>query len=352
MTPFGQREVYQLRPCLRYDGVVQSSAHEVIASANVDLNQIKEIVLKYCASIVDAWFVIFSILGVAALVLSQIIVDSTLSKIFLTTGTVIVATGGFSAFTRWISVHGIVKKEMHNILFGDEYLKTEQGFNVVWSKVVSSAINSHLPGLAPYVHKGFLMEYFPSKGDLFYKEYHQTLDIYWHDRKSRIIRVKDRCEILIESGNASAHPLKYNFSATYPAGTALSYVVTAAKIDTECHLDKVNVVKGVSGALNKVNISWEVELVGKTEYRCFRSMERLISLDYEPFIEVGSSRHTYRPRVTINCHDDGLKAYFTSTGTLKDFVTMAGSNNSGYMEEQYPELMLRLQGYTIYFSET
>ncbi|MCM8910873.1 hypothetical protein LJD21_01640 [Pseudomonas inefficax] len=317
----------------------------------MDFNQVKEIAGRYWSSLVDSWFVIVSILGVVALVLSQIFTDPVVSKIFLTVGSVVVATGCFSAFTRWISVHGIVKKEMQNILFGDEYLQTKQGFDVVWSKLVSSSINQNLPGLARFVHKDFLMEYFPAKGDLFYKEYHHTLDVYWHDKDRRVVKVKDRCEILVEAGNSSAHPLRFTFNASVPVGRQLSYVVTAAKIDAECHLDKVKSVKSSAGLADKISISWEVELVGKTEYRYFRSMERLISLDYEPFIEVGNSRHTFKPRVTINCHDDGLKAYFTSTGTLKNFVTIEGSNNSGYMEEQYPELMLRFQGYTIYFSE-
>ncbi len=317
----------------------------------MDLNQIREIAGRYWRSLIDSWFVIFSILGAVAVAFSVIIADPKLSKVLLTVGSIIVATGCFSAFTRWISVHGIVKKEMHNILFGDEYLRTEQGFDVVWNKLIGSAVSSYLPGLSPYMHKEFLREYLPKKGDLFYKEYHQTFDVYWFDRNARIIKVKERCELLIEAGDASSHPLTYNFTASYPANLGLKYNMLAVKVDAVCHLDKVKVLPDETGVVDKISLSYNLELVGRKEYRCFRSMERLISLDHEPFVEVGNSRHTYRPRVTINCHDDGLKAYFTSTGTLKDFVTIAGSNNSGYMEEQYPELMLRLQGYTIYFSE-
>lgn len=319
--------------------------------AMMDWAQVKEITYKYCGSLVDSWFVIFSIIGVVALVMSQLVADELQSKILLTVGSVIVATGTFSAFTRWLSVHGIVKKEMHNILFGDEYLKTEQGFDVVWNKMIGNAVNTHMPALAPYIHKEFLREYFPSKNELFYKEYHQTFDVYWHDKTAKIIKVKERCEITVQCGNASSHILKYGFNASFPAKLNLTYKVTDLKVNAVCHVAKVSPEKTASGRLERIAISYEVELVGQLEYRYFRTMERLISLGFEPFIQVGSSWHTYKPRVTVNCHDAGLKAYFTSTGTLKDFVTISGRNNSGYMEEQYPELMLRAQGYTVYFSE-
>ncbi|PHN38591.1 hypothetical protein [Pseudomonas sp. ICMP 564] len=318
----------------------------------MDWNQVRIIFREYMSAIVNSWYVIFSILGVATFIISFLVEGELLSKILFATGSLIVATGCFSAMTRWLSVHGIVKKEMQNILFGDEYLRTDQGFDVVWNKVVATSVDIYMPALGPYLHKEFLREYLPSKDELFYKEFHQTFDVYWHDKQKRIIKVKERCEIAVQCADASPHALRYGFSAEFPPFLNLKYVVTDLKIDAVCKMSAVDEKTLPVEGLMQTTIKYNIELVGSLEYRYFRSMERLICLDYEPFIQLGSSWHTYKPRVTVNCHDNGLKAYFSSTGTLRDFITVSGKNNTGYMEEQYPDLLLKAQGYTIYFSET
>jgi len=317
----------------------------------MDLKQLWIIIRHYLKAIVDSWFVIFTLGGVAVLAASGFVSnDPAVQKAMITVGTVIVASGGFSAFTRFLSVHGIVKKEMENILFGDEYLKTEQGFDVVWNKVVSNSVSTFLPSIGPYLHKEFLREYLPAKDELFYKEYHQTFDVYWHDEKRRIILIKEKSEIEVHCGNASAHDLKYGLTTSYPIGLNLGCRVLDLKIDGVCHLDKVIVDVTSANGIHNTKTHYTLSIAGAKSYRYFRRTERLVSLDFEPFIEVGSSWHTYQPRVTVNCHDDGIRAYFTSTGTTRNFDTIAGQNNSRYMEEQYAVLLLKSQGYTIYFS--
>ncbi|MFP6861269.1 hypothetical protein [Pseudomonas sp.] len=316
----------------------------------MDFKQIGTIIKEFFISLVNAWFVFFSLLGVAIFLLSFLFPEGLVKTLLLSTGSLIVASGGFSAFSRWVSVHGIIKKEMQNILFGDEYLGTDQGFDSVWGKIVSTSLRNYMPALSPYLHKGFLREYLPGKDELFYRSYHQSLDVYWEDKANRLIRVIEKSEITVQTANASSHFLKYSFTAECSKDMDLEYEVLDLKVDGVSKLDAVNKVVSIKDDARCTKIDYSVELVGGTEYRYFRRMKRVICLDYEPFIVLGSSWHTYKPRVTVNCHDDGIKAFFTSTGTLRNFVTISGQNNSRYMEEQYPDLLMKAQGYSIYFA--
>lgn len=319
----------------------------------MDTKQIATLAKTFVNSMIDSWFVIFSIAGVMVFAASYVVSfppESYWTDTLRASGALILASGSFSAMTRWLSVHGIVKKELHNILYGNDYLKEQRNFNHVWEQLVAASVNNHMPSLAPHLHKDFLREYLPSEKEIFYKHYQQSFDVYWQDKDNRIIKVIEQCDITLTTSSSDDHFLPYTLEAEYPVGKALSYKVQTLKIDGKCKLGKVKHDKSEHEGVTKDKISYRLKLTGKTEYKYYRKMERLIYLDYEPFIVVGSGWHTYKPSITVNCHDEGIKAFFTSTGTLKGFTTIDGANNSRYMKEEYPELMMKAQGYSIYFA--
>jgi len=316
----------------------------------MDFNQIWTVVKAFLKSLIDSWYVIFTILGVFIFISSFFIPDELWKTISYSTGILIVVSGSFSAMTRWLSIHGIVKKELQNILYGSTYLKDKDNFNLVWDKLVTIAVDEYMPSLGTLLGKEFLREYLPSEKEIFYKEYHQVLDVYWEDKSKKIIKVVEKTNITFFTTNTETHNLEYKFFADFPKEKNLNYEVETLKIDGACMLSDVIFETSEKDNTCYTKISYDLKVSGKKEYTYFRKMSRLICLDYEPFIVLASGKHTYKPKVTVNCHDSGIKAYFTSTGTLHDFVTIDGQNNSAYMQEEYPELMMKAQGYSIYFA--
>ena len=314
----------------------------------MDWNQTWTVIKTFFKSLIDSWYVFFTLLGIFIFGFSFFIPDELWSKVLFSSGSLMVVSGGFSAMTRWLSVHGIVKKELQNILYGNSYLK--ENFNQIWDKLVTITVDEYMPSLGPHLHKEFLREYLPSEKEIFYKEYHQVFDVYWEDKANKIIKVLEKTDITFYTTNSETHRLPYKFSADFPKDKNLNYKVETLKIDGECRLSDVHSETNTIEDTCYNEISYDLEISGKKEYRYFRKMSRLICLDYEPFIVLASGKHTYKPKVTVNCHDRGIKAYFTSTGTLRNFVTIDGQNNSAYMQEEYPDLMMKAQGYSIYFA--
>jgi len=315
----------------------------------MDRKQALIILKQFCKSVVDVWFVIFCILGVIVLILSLTVVDDSYKDLLYKVGAVMVFSGSFSALTRWLSVHGLVKKELQDILFSTEYLEDSKRFDEVWEKLVSTSIKNFMPSLTGLLNKDFLRQYLPAENEIFYQNYHQKFDIYWEDKEKGIIKVIETTNITVSTSNKDPHQLKYSFIADYPENNPLEYEIKTLKINNKSRLSEVDVKSDTKEGIISKKITYNFNIEGDTEYKYFRKMNRFIRLDYEPFIVLGSGHHTYRPRVTIHCHDVGIKAYFTSTGTLEDFDTIDGKNNSDYMEEQYPELLMKAQGYSIYF---
>lgn len=316
----------------------------------MELQQVWTVFKTFLKSLTDAWYVFFSLLGVVIFVSNYFVSDPLWQKILFSTGSLVVVSGGFSALTRWLSVHGIVKKELQNILFSSDYLKDVERFDTVWNKLVTISINQYMPSLDSHLQKDFLREYLPSKNELFYRKYHQALDVYWHDKTQKIIKVIERSNITIYTTNAEPHNLPYRLTAEFPSQMQLEYTIETLKIDGIDRAFEATKKSQTTDHITRQEISYQLQLTGKKEYLYFRKMTRLISLEHEPFIILSSSWHTYKPRVTINCHDREINAYFASTGTLQNFVTIDGINNSEYMEEQYPALMMKAQGYFIYFT--
>lgn len=316
----------------------------------MDFTQIWKVITTFVNALVDSWFVFFSLLGVAIFVSHFFVTDEFWKDVLFSTGSLIVVSGGFSAMTRWLSVHGLVKNALENILYNGDSLKDKDKFDELWNKLVSVSLEEYMPSLEPHIHKEFLRDYLPSENEIYYKEYHQSFDVYWKDKAQRIIKIIEKTDITLYTGNEREHGLPYFMTADHPDSIDLCYKINTLKIDTNDKLDHVEYDSDTKDGVTTKKVSYKLKISGKKEYRYFRNMERHIRLDYEPFIVLGSGWHTYKPKVTVNCHDQDIKAYFTSTGTIKDFVTVDGENNSHYMKEEYPELMMKAQGYSIYFA--
>lgn len=205
-----------------------------------------------------------------------------------------------------------------------------------------------MPELETHLHGKALREYLPGPEELFYKSYRSTLDVRRDEANPRVIRVTETTSVTVVTRTTSKHSMPYHFTGPLPDGMNLEYrTLTLKNGEDDClHLVEESVIEPSSGRRKK--ISYTLTLEGKTEYEVYRKSIRDICLDVEPFVAVVSGRHTLCPEVTVSCQ--GVKAHFTSTGTLDEFKVIDGQNNSTFVHERYPALMLKRQGYVVYFA--
>lgn len=320
----------------------------------MDKKHMWEILINFFKSICDNWFVIVFFLGVTALLLGHQLPNFNYSVQALLLGNVIVFSSVFASFTRWISVRGIVKKTLNEILSSKEFLSESDNFNNVWKNLVEVAIEKHNPSLKGILENSSVRSYIPQEGELFYSSYSQHMDTSWENEDARILKIIETTKITVKTKDRSLHRMPFFFTAEMPKGANYKYFIQSLKVGTQCCMDKVVEGKVQFNSLSNVDeqtIKYELNLEGATEYQIHRVMHREICLDHEPFIILVSGKHTLMPEISFSSKETGIKATFNSTGTLDGFDTIAGRNNSSEFTERHPGLMLKGQGFIIYLSK-
>ena len=158
----------------------------------------------------------------------------------------------------------------------------------------------------------------------------------------------------VTTKDTSLNRMQFHFKASMPVNKNWEYFIKSLKVETTCCMDRVERKNNHTDTVtneDKTEIKYELNLEGKTQYQVHRVMHREMSLDYEPYIILVSGKHTLKPEVSFSSGDTGIKATFNSTGTLEDFNTIYGRNNSSEFTERHPGLMLKGQGYIICLSE-
>jgi len=320
----------------------------------MDRKHIWEIFLNFLKSICDNWFVIVFFIGITVLLSGHILPQFQYKEQALLVGNVVVFSSVFASFTRWVSVRGIVKKTLNEILSSKEFLSQTKNFDSVWNNLVEVAIEKHNPSLKGILENSSVRAYIPQEGELFYSTYSQHMDASWVDEGKRLVKITETTKITVTTKDRSLNRLSYHFNAGMPIGAKWKYHINSLKVGTACCIDRVLVNDAETDELSqedKVTIEYELNLEGNTQYQIHRVMHREISLDYEPYIIIVSGKHTLKPEVSFASNGTGIKAAFNSTGTLDEFDTIDGRNNSSEFTERHPGLMLKGQGYIICLSK-
>jgi hypothetical protein len=319
---------------------------------NIDFKHAIEILGKFWKSLCDGWYVIACIIGVLLLILSNT-PDMKYADILMKISVTILVTSVFAAFIKWLSVHGIVKKNLNDILSSKKYLTDNRNFEKMWETIVGVSISEHNPHLKENLTPDDLRPYLPKEKELFYSSYSQDYQLEWKNQEKRIVLITETLKLTIKTKDKSQHKLEYNYKANMPSGAKLLNTVDILKLDNDCCLGDVKSIEKPSvddpgEDIHKIN--YELLLNGKSEYKVHRVMRRELMLDFDPYILIVSGKHTMAPEVSFNANGTGIKAAFASTGTLTNFDTIAGKNNSCNFTERYPKLLLKGQGYLICMS--
>jgi hypothetical protein len=320
----------------------------------MDVKHYLDLTKDFIKSTFDYWFIITFFLGVAALLSGHLIPNFSYKDESVVVGNVIVFSSVFASFTRWVSVTGIVKKTLNEILSSKEYLAVDKNFDIVLNNLIEVAIEKHNPSLKGVLEKSSIKSYFPQAGELYYSAYSQQFDVKWKDEGKRLLNIIETTKITVTTKDSSLYRMPYGLTATMPIGERWLHSIKSLKVGKKCCLDKVETSEHFTdneSQEDKFKINYTLELEGSVEYHIHRVMHREICLDFEPYIIVVSGKHTWMPEISCYTNDTGVKAAFNSTGTLVEFEDIAGRNNSSEFTQRHPSLMLKGQGYIICLSK-
>lgn len=321
---------------------------------DIDFKHIWEMFLNFLKSVCDNWFVIVFFLGIFTLLAGHLLPNFPYKDEAQLLGNVIVFSSVFASFTRWISVRGIVKKTLNEIMSSKEFLSKNKNFDSVWNNLVEVAIEKHNPSLKGILENSSVRKYIPQEGELFYSVYSQHYDVSWVDETNRLVKVIETTKITVTTKDRSLNRMPYTFTASMPIGAGWNYEVKSLKVGTKCCINKVETSDIETDQLaqeDRLTIKYELDLEGDTQYQIHRVAHREMSLDYEPYIILVSGKHTLRPEISFSSNGTGIKAAFNSTGTLEEFDTIDGRNHSPEFTERHPGLMLKGQGYIVCLSK-
>ena len=154
----------------------------------------------------------------------------------------------------------------------------------------------------------------------------------------------------METGSSEARNLRYSFEKHFPEDVPLSYVIKILMIDNEDHINNVSPNERFENGRKYISSEYDIRLEKKNRYQYFRKSERVLSLTVEPILVLIMGHHTLSPKISVKCHDPGIRTFFESTGTMDLFDTIDGRNGSDFTVERYSGLLLPGQGFVLCFS--
>lgn len=269
-------------------------------------------------------------------------------------GNMLVISGFFGAFTRWLSFSGFMRDELEKILYGRSHLEKPENFDKTFDLLIDVAVEENLPQLKDQKYSDFLKRQLPNEGELFYSSFYRKYDFDWENKERRIVKVVEHTEITIETNSGEAHMLPYYFDEEIYRSDGPHASIEELKVEycgdkthnkVEDHLDKIK-TSIENSSIKRRKLTYEIEVGGVKKYKLTRCMTSYLYLNKDPLIIVGFKWNTLKPQVTVRAKN-GVTAYFRSTGTEEPFETKIGSDARTDFEETYPGLLKKRQGYVM-----
>lgn len=319
--------------------------------------QTRHIIHMFFSAIVNSFHVWVTLLG---LILATMPVwhttgqQSQVNQVLPQIGNTILIAGVIGAFMRFISTTKFMRNEFANLMYSRDFLKKPQNFDWALNNLLETSVNRYMPAIKAHLKLDHLKQNLPERPDLVYKAYYQQLNVKWADKDRGVIQVDEETELTVETIKDHSGIVKYRYIAPN-LGDDFSYEINELTIlSPETGEEAIEKINDVSYDYRdgEVEISYEIGIQGDKEHKIHRKMRRYVKLDQEPYIIFTALRYQLNTQVSFNCESEDISGYFTSLGTDKEFITMSGKNKTHKFKELYQSLLLKGQGYTIYFCHT
>jgi len=180
--------------------------------------------------------------------------------------------------------------------------------------------------------------------EYYYAAHKRFVRIGWQDRAKAVIRISDRVEAILQTGDIGG-PVRFGnwFTPDADSSKRRSVICRFSGAFTRT-LGETDM------AMRDGRHGFEIELPPSSTITMIREFEKEQDLDDDPILNYTSSSLVHSPRVDIRC-EPGLRFYFRKMGTAGNFaVEGANVELDGPLSEvvaQYDGLCFRNQGYII-----
>ncbi|ROT98693.1 hypothetical protein EB809_13605 [Marinobacter sp. R17] len=277
--------------------------------------------------------------------------NSPVNEVLPSIGNTILIAGVIGAFMRFVSTTKFMRQEFANIMYSKDFLSKPKNFDWALNNLIEASVERYMPAIRRHLKIDHLKENLPQRPDLVYKTYHQNFDVTWASKPLGILELDETMDLSVETVRNHKGTIEYKYVAP-DLGQGFEYKIeelTLSHTDMEGPaIDKTSEVK-YQEKDGDIEITYVIEVSGDQEHIIHRRMKRYVKLDQEPYIIYSALRYQLKTTVSFNCEHDDIKGYFTSLGTDREFKTIGGKNKTNKFTELYQKLLMKGQGYTIYF---
>ena len=295
------------------------------------------------------WMVIALLVGIGAYVWGSFIPQDALGhEVLFQIGNVLVIGVVLGFFSNASEFLGIFKKEIQEVVYGDEFLANQKDLSKYWKTTSKQMFKNKFPD----IHEEFLdviNANFPTDEVSYYKDYEMTSTMEWIDELNGRVRVTDYVEfdLVADSKDKFIYPLK-NWIKTSANGksviksTMISFIVNEK--------EKVKDVKPIVTFNNGERCEeFDVLLRGEKLYHIKYRIEKEFSI-FEDHCKGFKAKY-----IVKNCRlnlevPTNIHVQFESRGTLRDFEDK-GIQTTNKITKHYRGILLPKQGFIVAFQK-
>lgn len=150
--------------------------------------------LRYFGHLIaENYWVLFLLAGIIFLAIGTIWQN----EFFTTLGTTIVASGVFSAITSSRIFSKIYASVLHDIVYGEDFLRKQKDVDEIWKRVSSVLCDARFPSLKEKIDDTIINDYLPKTRNFYYKEVSREYTIKNYDANDNSILCEDRSVLTI-----------------------------------------------------------------------------------------------------------------------------------------------------------
>lgn len=247
----------------------------------------------------------------------------------------------FSFFSSYRYITMGYRKELSNLLYGDEFLRQRKDIDKIWESVSKIIFCSRLPKISNKLLEIIKHYYFPMDSVCYYHDYITTIHIRWDDEDRDYIIVEEDIKYkLVADTNEMIKTEHFYLVNTGGQEDAHAYACMEFNINETTYKFQGKYLEQHQG----ICIKERIELSNNYEYKITKKVYRRYKLENDNFI-------CYRSKYIVNNMDvnivypNDLHITFVENGVQGNFDRNQAHNECCIFK--YKGLILSKQGYII-----
>lgn len=266
-------------------------------------------------------------------------------------GQTILVSGLIGMLLTTLKYIGIFQDAVHDVVFGDAYLKTRTDLPAIWTRVTAAISQGKFPQLSKQLEADVLSTYIPTQKDFFCSGYKHECVIRPMDGRDDVVLIHEKIEFVLHPADAHkavSYPYEsYTDSRTPPDIAKLNLIglyVDDQKQDITLKQETYQDEFGRPG----LKQSYALTLSGKAEYRIRRLAVRKLRIAEDPVIEYASNQFILRCEAKFKSEIPHLVPIFQPVG-VGDFDDRAmGAEDNWHVSREFNGLLFPRQGYMLF----